>query len=122
MTLLGGKAAETLLSPDFGASGGVEQDLAQATQLAQRAVTMWGMDDTLPPLSFGDLAPSIQNLLGHRVAERIEVWILEAEMCARHHLEKNCDRLERLAEGLLRAETLHRPEILTLLGTPTEVA
>ena len=118
---LGGKAAETLLAPDSGASGGVEQDLAEATTLAQRAVTAWGMDDTLPPLSFGDLAAPIQHHLGHRVAERIQAWILEAEACARGHLEQNRDRLERLAERLLQAETLHLPDILAILDASKKI-
>lgn len=78
------------------------------------------MDESLPPLAFEELSPSLQALLGSRIAERIQEWIREAEMSAREHLGRNRERLERLAEGLLRSETLHRPAILAILGEAEE--
>ena len=114
---LAGKAAEALFAPDQGASGGVETDLVEATRLAQHAITAWGMDEGLPPVAFAALAPGLQVVLGPRVAERVQAWIQEAEDTARQHLELHWGRLERLAEGVLAAETLHRPEILKHLAT-----
>jgi cell division protease FtsH len=116
---LGGKAAEALAAPDQGASGGVESDLIEATRLAQHAITAWGMDESLPPIAFSALEPGLQVVLGPRVAERVQAWIQEAEDTARRHLELHRGRLERLAEGVLAAETLHRPDILALL-TPRD--
>lgn len=114
---LGGKVAETLLTPEQGASGGVETDLVEATRLAQHAITAWGMDEGLPPVAFAALAPGLQVVLSPRVAEPVQAWIREAEDTARRHLELHRGRLERLAEGVLQAETLHRPEILKLLAS-----
>ncbi len=116
---LAGKAAEALLNPDQGASGGVESDLIEATRLAQHAITAWGMDEGLPPVAFHALEPGLQVVLGPRIAERVQAWIQEAEDTARRHLELHRGRLERLAEGVLAAETLHRPDILTLLARGT---
>lgn len=113
---LGGKAAEALLTPEEGASGGVETDLVEATRLAQHAITAWGMDEALPPIAFSALEPGLQVVLSPRVAERVQAWIREAEDTARRHLELHRGRLERLAEGVLAAETLHRPDILKLLA------
>lgn len=116
---LGGKAAEALAAPDQGASGGVESDLIAATRLAQHAITAWGMDEGLPPIAFSALEPGLQVVLGPCIAERVQAWIKEAEDTARRHLELHRGRLDRLAEGVLAVETLHRPEILKLLATST---
>ncbi|MDE3032681.1 MAG: AAA family ATPase [Acidobacteriota bacterium] len=114
---LAGKAAEALAAPDQGASGGVESDRIEATRLAQHAITAWGMDEGLPPVAFHALEPGLQVVLGPRIAERVQAWIQDAEDTARQHLELHWGRVARLAEGVLRAETLHRPDILKLLAT-----
>ena len=48
--LLGGRAAEKLVFDEF--SAGAEDDLKQATQLARRMVTHWGMSERLGPVAF----------------------------------------------------------------------
>ena len=48
--LLGGRAAERLVFNEF--SAGAENDLKQATQLARRMVTHWGMSQRLGPVAF----------------------------------------------------------------------
>ena len=50
--LLGGRAAEKLVFDEF--SAGAEDDLNQATQIARRMVTHWGMSERLGPVAFRD--------------------------------------------------------------------
>ena len=50
--LLGGRAAEKLVFDEY--SAGAEDDLKQATQLARRMVTHWGMSERLGPVAFRD--------------------------------------------------------------------
>ena len=45
--MLGGRAAEKLVFDEY--SAGAENDLKQATQLARRMVTHWGMSERLGP-------------------------------------------------------------------------
>jgi ATP-dependent Zn protease len=117
--LLGGKAAEASLYPRAGAGGGVSSDLAEATRLASQAIMAWGMDDTLPPLAVEQLPLTLQNVVARQFVDRIQAWIAEAEREAVEHLGRNQNRLDCLAEGLLQAETLHRPAILALLAMGT---
>lgn len=120
--LLGGKAAELALYPEAGAGGGVASDLSEATRLASQAIIAWGMDDTLPPLALEGLPKALQNVVARQFVDRIQAWIMEAELEAMEHLARNRGRLNSLAERLLKAETLHRPTILEVLATKTSLA
>jgi ATP-dependent Zn protease len=62
---------------------------------------------------------TLQNVVARQFVDRIQAWIAEAEREAVEHLGRNQNRLDCLAEGLLQAETLHRPAILALLAMGT---
>ena len=47
---MGGRAAEKLVFDEY--SAGAENDLTQATQLARRMVTAWGMSERLGPVAY----------------------------------------------------------------------
>ena len=48
--MLGGRAAEKLVFDEY--SAGAENDLMQATRLARRMVTAWGMSERLGPVAY----------------------------------------------------------------------
>ncbi len=48
--MLGGRAAEKLIFDEY--SAGAENDLTQATRLARRMVTAWGMSERLGPVAY----------------------------------------------------------------------
>ena len=65
LMLLGGRAAEKLVFDEY--SAGAENDLKQATQLARRMVTHWGMSERLGPVAFRDSEE--HPFLGREMAE-----------------------------------------------------
>ncbi len=127
--IMGGRAAEKLIFDEFTAGG--ENDLKQATDLARRMVTQWGMSEKIGPVNFhvGDSQP----FLGKEMAEsrhfsehtaqviddEIVRILREAEHEAEDKLKLYKEKLDSLAEALEKDETLEESEIEDLIGPPT---
>ena len=122
---LGGRVAEELI---FGEqTTGAENDFEQATVMARRMVTQWGMSE-LGPLAFGKrdeqvfLGKEISNHKDYSEKTAIEIdqavhrIVIECYEKAKHVLETNLDGLRTLADALLERETLVRTEIEDILG------
>jgi len=118
--LMAGRAAETLCHAAQGPSCGAEKDLHEATRLAQQAVSTWGLDAELPNLSLDALAVNLQDALAPRVLDRVENWLKAAEATARRELAKHQGTLDHLTQALLEKETLHRMDLLKLLGNGSQ--
>jgi len=114
--MLGGRLAETAVFGEV--STGSEADLKQATDLARRMVSQWGMSEKLGPASFprGESQPFLGREMAQppnfseRTAEAIDAEIrhmLEqiAEQGTRL-LRENRGRLDALARRLLEVESL----------------
>jgi cell division protease FtsH len=123
-TLLGGRAAESVV---FGkVSTGASDDIQKATNLAEKAITLYGMSDTLGPIAFasnqsqfldgdtnarravsGDVAIEIDRLLKETIdrANHIAVAILV----------QNRDLLESTTQVLLNREVLEGEALRAIL-------
>ncbi len=127
--LLGGYTAE---EKTFGqVTTGAANDLRQATQLARKLVTVYGMSKTLGPRTFGEKEELI--FLGREIAERRDysekfAQTIDKEvsqfinLCynkAKGILEKNKKKLERVARLLLKKETLEKEEFLKIMKEKT---
>src|SRR3989442_8800613 len=124
---LGGRSAEELVLGDI--TTGAENDLKEASQLARRMVTEWGMGEQTGPLVYdmSDGSPylSQQPLEGHErvysevTAERldaeVERLITQAHQQARSVLTEHRDALDRLAQALLQEEVLERDQVLAIV-------
>lgn len=124
--MLGGRVSERLTFNEV--SSGAENDIEQATRLARRMVSRWGMSDAIGPVSVSSSQEEV--FLGHEIsrerdfseatAERIDDEVrklitgIEKEVARR--LEDNRERLDRLANRLLEEETLQAQEIESLLA------
>ena len=122
---LGGRVAEELI---FGEqTTGAQNDFEQATAMARRMVTQWGMSE-MGPLTFGRRDEQIflgKELAHHKdysektaieIDQAVHRIIMECYEKARHLLETNFDGLKSLADALLDRETLVRKEIEDILG------
>jgi cell division protease FtsH len=128
---MGGRAAEELIFGPDKVSNGASSDIKQATDIARRMVTEWGMSDKLGMIAYGDNSQEV--FLGHTVTQtknvsevtareidaEIKSLIDAAYARARQILSDNIEELHRLARGLLEYETLTGDEIQQLLrGEP----
>ena len=128
--LLAGRAAEELVFNDV--TTGAANDLEQATKLARRMVTEYGMSEKLGPRTFGKREELI--FLGKEIAEQrdysekialqideeVHQLIEEAYQTAQDILKKYRPNLDRLAEELITRETIEGEELKALLEAPPQ--
>ncbi len=124
---LGGHAAETLQFGDL--TTGASNDLQKSTKVARALVMQYGMSDKLGPRTFGKAEDMI--FLGKEIHEQrdysehtaqeidteIEKIISEQYDYVTGLLKKNKDKLDLIAQALIKYETLEREEFEHLLET-----
>jgi cell division protease FtsH len=127
--MLGGRAAEEIV---YGTkTTGAENDIEQATGLARRMVTRWGMSDRLglvqlaprdnPYLSgvtgYGPERPFSEET-AEAIDEEVRRIIAESHEEAKRLLTAHRKQLDALATALVARETLSEQEILEVTGLP----
>jgi cell division protease FtsH len=127
--ILGGRAAEEIV---YGTrTTGAESDIEQATNLARRMVTRWGMSEELGMVQLAPREnPYLQNGVGfagtkpfsEETARMIDAEVLKiirgSHAEARRLLTEYRGALDALAQALLTRETLDEEEILKVTGLP----
>jgi cell division protease FtsH len=123
--MLAGRESEALVIGDT--TTGAENDLVQATRLARRMVTRWGMGG-LGPVAFE--YEQEQPFLGYqlsqgrdyseataaRIDQEVERLLVERQTAIRKLLSDARPRLDSLADSLLREETIADAKLLSILG------
>ncbi|MFN6515105.1 MAG: ATP-dependent zinc metalloprotease FtsH [Nostoc sp. CreGUA01] len=132
-TLLGGRSAEEIV---FGkVSTGAADDIQKATELAERAITLYGMSDELGPVAFEKTQQQFlegysnpRRAISPKVAEEIDREVKQTLDNAHHIaltiLQHNRQLLEQTAEQLLQKEILEGlqlREYISQAKLPTEV-
>jgi cell division protease FtsH len=129
--MFGGRLAEELIFGPANVTTGAGGDIQQATALARRMITEFGMSDRLGRVRYQ--ANQEEVFLGHSVAQQqnmseataelidseIRRLIEEAEAKARDVLTKQMDDLHKIAKALLEHETLSGDEVNALLRGET---
>jgi cell division protease FtsH len=125
--MLGGRTAEEIAIGEI--TTGAENDLVEATRLARRMVTRWGMAK-LGPVAFR--ADEQQPFLGYELSQRpdyseataakidseVRRLLDEAHEDVRGRLTGARKPLDDLADALLREETVELDELNRILGPP----
>jgi cell division protease FtsH len=124
----GGRAAEEIVFGPDQISTGAANDLRQATELAHRMVTDFGMSETIGPVTVGE--PGEVMLWGREVLSRRPVSPHMAEVVdhevhglvqdalarARQLISTNRPALDALAAALLERETLDRAAVESIIA------
>jgi cell division protease FtsH len=119
--LLSGRVAEKMIFDET--TTGASNDLEQATKIARNMVQVYGMSDIIGPVALGQRDELV--FLGRELAEHknysekiaseidseIERIVSEGEVQAKVVLTKNKSKLKKLAELLLKKETIEREEL-----------
>jgi cell division protease FtsH len=118
---MGGRAAEEIAFNEV--STGAQNDLAEATKLARRMVTDFGMSDELGPRTFGQKQELVflgreiseQRDYGEKIARKIDdevhTIIQRAYNTAKRILSENKTKLKQIADQLILKETLEEADI-----------
>jgi cell division protease FtsH len=122
----GGRVAEELVFGRERVTTGASSDIKQATSLARRYVTQWGLSDAIGPILVGDneqdlfLGRDIQHRreVSEKTAQTVDAEVKrvidEAYERARGVLTENLALLHQVAEQLLERETLTGDEVAAL--------
>ena len=123
--LMGGRSAEMLIFNQM--TTGAGNDIEQATQIARKMVTEWGMSDLLGPMTFGKKNEEIflgREIQSHRdysevtarmIDEEISRIVRYSQRMADKILQKDIDILHRLAQELLKYETIDADDLKMIL-------
>ncbi len=128
--LLGGRVAEELACDDI--SSGASDDIKRASQLARTMVCEWGMSEQIGPIRFGadnqtpwPIDGTQSKTYSDKTAEMIDTEIAslvkQAYDDSKKIIRDNREKLDLLAEALLKYETLEADEVKRIIaGQPIE--
>jgi cell division protease FtsH len=124
-SIMGGRAAEMLVYNEI--TTGAANDLNQATTLSRQMVTQYGMSAKLGPRTFGKVNELV--FLGRDIAEtrdysesvaeqidgEVTGLVSEAHQRAADILRQNEEALRRVADNLIRLETIGIEDLEAIL-------
>jgi cell division protease FtsH len=122
---LGGRVAEEVVYGRI--TSGAESDIQQLTQIARQMVGRWGMSEAIGPIAVLPSDGQAQFLPGlsetseatHRqLDEEVRKLVEGAHEEVTQLLLEHRDRLESLAQALLKAETLDEQDAYAAAGVP----
>lgn len=128
-TLLGGRAAEMLVFNEI--STGAADDLSKATEIARTMVTLYGMSETLGPVSYSSGASPLlgemptqtnreyylSEATSYEIDKTVKDLIESALKQALYILGEHLNTLKSSARQLLLAETLTQVELTAIKET-----
>ncbi|MCX7094314.1 MAG: ATP-dependent zinc metalloprotease FtsH [Methylobacter sp.] len=127
-SLFGGRIAELMIYGGDRVTTGASNDIERATELARNMVTRWGLSDKLGPLVYGEEggrpfmghpgAPgsSVSDNVAHLIDEEIRAVIDCNYQRAETILKENIDILHKMADALMKWETIDRLQIEDLMA------
>ncbi len=131
VSLLGGRVAEQLVRGDV--STGASNDIERATEIARKMITKYGMSDTLGPVCYADSnnevflgrdyghAKNYSELTARAIDEEIKATIINANKRTEDILTSHRDKLDALAEYLVKHEKIDGEKFRMLMeGTLTD--
>ncbi len=124
--LMGGRSAEMLIFNQM--TTGAGNDIEQATGIAKKMVTEWGMSDLLGPMTFGKkneevfLGRELQSnrdyseVTARMIDEEVSRIVRESQRYADEILRKDIEILHRMAQELLKYETIDAKDLEKILN------
>ena len=130
-SLFGGRIAEELIFGSELITTGASNDIQRATGIARNMVTKWGLSEKLGPLTYDEEEGEV--FLGHSVTKHKEISdetarLIDSEIKdiiernyskAEKILKDNIDKLNMMAEALIKYETLDTHQIDDIMDGKT---
>ncbi len=127
---LAGRVAEKIVFSDV--SSGAQNDLKEATSLAEKMVAQWGMSDRVGPINLGrgeehpflgrelSLPKRYSEEMAWLMDQEIQKMIIDAESRATEILTVKKHTLDVLAEALIKEETLEKADVEQIIQDSKE--
>ncbi len=131
-SLFGGRIAEEMTLGFDGVTTGASNDIMRATQIARNMVTKWGLSEKLGPLMYaeeegevflgrsaGSQHTNVSGDTAKLIDQEVRRIIDDSYGRARRLLEENRDKLDVMAEALMKYETIDAGQISDIMdGRP----
>ena len=123
IALLGGRAAEKIALDDI--STGASNDIEVATQIAKDMIVKYGMNDIIGPISLKNengeypldmFGKDMGDRIGVEVKKLIDTAYSDAQTILREHM----DKLDAVAQELLRSEKINEEKFKTFFEGGTQ--
>jgi cell division protease FtsH len=127
--LFGGRIAEEMTLGFDGVTTGASNDIMRATQLAKNMVTKWGLSEKLGPLmyaeeegevflgrSMGSNQSNVSADTAKLIDQEVRSIIDECYGTAKRLLQENRDKLDAMAEALMKYETIDAEQIEDIMN------
>ena len=126
-TLFGGRIAEEMIFGPESVTTGASNDIERATEIARNMVTKWGLSDKLGPLTYSEdqgevfLGRSVtqhkqvSDVTAHAIDEEVRRLIDSNYQRAKDILESHLDKLHKMAEALIKYETIDEGQIKDIM-------
>jgi len=126
-TLFGGRLAEEIIFGVESVTTGASNDIERATEIARNMVTKWGLSDKLGPLTYSEdqgevfLGRSVtqhkqvSDVTAHVIDEEVRRLIDSNYQRAKNVLETNLDKLHKMAEALIKFETIDESQLKDIM-------
>jgi cell division protease FtsH len=127
-TLFGGRVAEEMIFGAESVTTGASNDIERATEIARNMVTKWGLSDKLGPQSYSEeegevfLGRSVtqhkqvSDVTAHTIDEEVRRLIDSNFTRAKNILEGSVDKLHKMAEALIKYETIDDEQIKDIMA------
>jgi cell division protease FtsH len=127
-SLFGGRLAEELIFGPAYVTTGASNDIERATEIARNMVTKWGLSTKLGPLTYTEddgevfLGRSVtrhkqvSDVTAHAIDEEIRDLIDTCYNEAKSILQENEDKLHKMAEALMKYETIDEHQIKDIMS------
>ncbi|NQD36498.1 ATP-dependent zinc metalloprotease FtsH [Permianibacter sp. IMCC34836] len=121
--LFGGRIAEAIIHGFDGVTTGASNDIQRATELARNMVTHWGLSQRMGPLSYSEdegevflgrsitQHKSVSDQTARAIDEEVRSIIDRNYQLAEKLLNENLDKLNAMADALMKYETLDTKQI-----------
>lgn len=123
-SLFGGRIAEEMTLGFDGVTTGASNDIQRATQIARNMVTKWGLSEKLGPLMYaeeegevflgrsaGSQQTNVSGDTAKLIDQEVRRFIDESYATAKRILEEHRDKLDVMAEALMKYETIDSDQI-----------
>ena len=125
--MMGGRVAEEIVFGQF--TTGAGNDIKQASNLARRMVTEFGMSDVIGPISYASDEESVflgrdfnsrgrnySETIANQIDDEVRRFIMEGHDEAKRLLTEHRDILDKMAAALLERETIDGEEVDALVA------
>ncbi|MHC5059543.1 MAG: ATP-dependent zinc metalloprotease FtsH [Planctomycetota bacterium] len=123
----GGRIAEELFCDDI--DSGAQSDINQATSMAREMILTWGMGEEIGPINYGpnparemyypSMTPDYSQKTAELIDKEVKALIDYAYAKAVQLIETHKDKIDAIAQALMKYETLDAEDVKTIIDGGT---